>query len=199
MIGLRAFVQLTIVAFVVAMIAAACAGDSSGGKPVPIHTGWVSDNANILPKPDQERLSDMLRNYQNETHHQIEVLTVASLQGEPIEKFSLRTANAWGLGLKGMDNGILVILAKNEKMVRIELGKGMENFISDADAKAIIDTEMTPAFAKGNFSEGLENSLKRLMDKARRFVVTPRAAALNTVWNPMAANNRFERIGSQLR
>src|SRR5208282_4066747 len=111
--------------------------------------------ANILRKSDQERLSDMLRKYQSETHHQVAVLTIPGLKGEAIETFSLRVANAWGLGLKHIDNGILVTLAMKEKMVRIELGKGMKRFISDADAKLIVDTEMTPAFAKGNFSLGL--------------------------------------------
>jgi uncharacterized protein len=126
MIGLRALVGLTILTFVVATIPAACTGDSPKAKPVPVRTGWVNDTANILQKSDREYLSDMLRNYQNETHNQIAVLTVWSLEGESIEAFSLRTANAWGLGLKGRDNGILVTLATKEKMVRIELGKGLE-------------------------------------------------------------------------
>jgi uncharacterized membrane protein YgcG len=192
MIGLRALVELTILTFLVATVPAACTGDSSGGKTVPVHTGWVNDNANILTKSDQEHLSDMLRNYQDETHHQIAVLTVTSLEGEPIGSFSLRTANTWGLGLKGIDNGILVTLAMKERMVRIELGKGMENFISHSDAEVIIDTEMAPAFAKGNFSQGLELGLRRLMDQARRFVVKPDAATLITGWNLMAACNRLE-------
>jgi uncharacterized protein len=193
MIGLRAIVELTILIFIIATIPAACARDSSDGKPIPALTGWVNDTANILPKSDREHLSDVLRNYQNETHHQIAVLTIASLAGEPLEKFSLRTANAWGLGLKGKDDGILITLAMKERMVRIELGKGMENFISDSDAQGIIDTEMTPSFAKGNFSLGLELGLKQLMDKARRFIVKPDTAKLNAVWHLMAPNNRSER------
>jgi uncharacterized membrane protein YgcG len=191
MIGLRTLINLTIVILVATTIAGGCTGDASNEKPVPLFTGWVNDTANILAKPDQERLSSLLRNYQNETHHQIALLTIASLEGEPIEKFSLRAANAWGLGLKGKDDGILVTLALKEKMVRIELGKGMENFISDSDAKVIIDTEMIPAFAKGNFSQGLELGLRRLMDEARRFVVKTETAALHPVRNLMAADNRF--------
>jgi uncharacterized protein len=141
------------------------------GNWVPKLTGRVNDSAHVLSASDGERLSDMLRNYEQETHHQIAVLTIATLGDEPIETFSLRTFNAWGLGLKGLDNGILVTLAMKERRVRIELGKGMQRFISDADAKLIIDKQMTPAFSKGQFSTGLERGLDRIMYEGRRFVV----------------------------
>src|SRR5258708_29486853 len=149
---------------------------SLAGEWVPKLTGRVNDTANVLSESDRERLSDILVKYEQETHHQIAVLTIATLRDEPIETFSLRTFNAWGLGFKGVDNGILITLAMKERRVRIELGKGMQRFISDADAKLIIDKEMTPAFSKGNFSSGLEHGLERLMDQGRRFVVT-----INTV------------------
>jgi uncharacterized protein len=99
------------------------------------------------------------------------VLIIPSLGEEKIETFSLRTANVWGLGNKGFDDGILVTLAMKERKERIELGEGMERFISDADAKQILETEMTPRFAKRDFSGGLERGLERLMDEGRRFVV----------------------------
>jgi uncharacterized protein len=193
MIGVRTLVGLALLTFVIAMILTAGAGDSSNGKPAPVLTGWVNDTVNVLPKPERERLSDLLMNYQKETHHQIAVPTIASLDGESIEAFSLRTARAWGLGLKGRDDGILITLAMKERVVRMELGKRMQNFISNGDAQVIIDAEMTPAFAQGNFSQGLELGLKRLMDEARRFVVTPDVATLNPVWKLVAADHRFER------
>jgi uncharacterized protein len=82
-------------------------------------------------------------------------------------------ANAWGLGYRGVDNGILIMLAIKEHKVRIELGKGMQRYISDAEARSIIDNAMTPAFARGNFAGGLEQGIERLMADARRFVVSP--------------------------
>ena len=117
--------------------------------------------------------------YQRETHHQVAVLTIPGLDGETIEAFSLRTANAWGLGNKGFDDGILVTLAMRERRVRSELGKGMQRFISDADAKQIVDAEMTPLFLKGDISGGLERGLERLMDDGRHFVVEIGAPARN--------------------
>jgi uncharacterized protein len=138
---------------------------------VPTLNGRVNDTAGVLSTSDLERISAILKDYEMETHHQVAVLTIATLDGETIEAFSLRTLNAWGLGNKGVDDGILVTLAMKERRVRIALGKGMERFISDADAKAIIDTQMTPAFSKGDFSGGLERGLKRLLEEGRRFVV----------------------------
>jgi uncharacterized protein len=90
----------------------------------------------------------LLADYHRETHQQLVVLTIPTLSGEPLETYSLRVANTWGLGYKGFDNGILVLLALQERKVRIELGKGMERYISDAQAGSIIEESMVPAFRK---------------------------------------------------
>jgi uncharacterized membrane protein YgcG len=89
-----------------------------------------------------------------------------------MEVFSLRTANSWGIGNKGFDDGILVTLAMKERRARIELGKGMQRFISDADAKKIMDQDMTPRFSKGDVSGGLERGLERLMEEGRQWAVS---------------------------
>jgi uncharacterized protein len=149
----------------------AWAADSSELNRVPKLSGWVNDTAKVLTEADRERLAEMLSDYHKETHHQIVVLTIASLGDEKIEAFSLRTAAAWGLGYKNIDNGILVTLSMRERKIRIELGKGMERYISNADAKGIIDTDMTPAFSKGDIYGGLHKGLLQLMDEGRRFVV----------------------------
>jgi uncharacterized protein len=142
-------------------------------QAVPHLEGRVTDTAGVLTVADRARLSNLLADYEDETHHQLAVLTITSLSGEPLETYALRVANAWGLGYRGVDNGILIVLAMKERRVRIELGKGMERYISDAEAKATIADTMAPAFAKGDFAGGLERGLKRLMADARSFVVTP--------------------------
>ncbi len=144
----------------------------AGKIPVPMLNGRVNDAANVLSIEDQERLSKLLRDYEKETRHQIAVLIVPTLAGEAIESFCLRTAKAWRLGRKGIDDGIVVCMAINDRLVRIELGIGMNRYISNAEAKEIIDVEMTPSFAKGDFGGGLERGLKRLMEEGRRFVAT---------------------------
>jgi uncharacterized protein len=149
---------------------------------VPKLGGWVNDTANVLSTVDRERLSEMLNDYHTETHHQIAVLIIDTLGGEAMEVFSLRTANVWRLGSKGIDDGIVVTVAMKERRTRIELGTGVARFISDADAKAIIDTDMVPAFAKGDIYGGLEKGLKTLMEEGRRFVVPdPKIGAMRRV------------------
>jgi uncharacterized protein len=141
--------------------------------PVPALKDRVNDTAGVLTAAERERLSGLLGQYERETYHQLAVLTIPTLSGEPLEAYSLRVANTWGLGIKGFDNGILVLLAMKERKVRIELGKGMERYISDAQTKAIIDDSMVPAFKKGDFAGGLQNGLQRLMAEARKYVVDP--------------------------
>jgi uncharacterized protein len=142
----------------------------SGKIPVPQLTGRINDTVNLLSPADQERLSKMLGNYEQEPGHQIAVLTVPTLGGEAIENFCLRVAKAWRLGRKGIDDGIVVCMAINDRLVRIELGVGINRYISNEDAKEIIDTEMTPFFRTRDFAVGLERGLKRLMEEGRRFV-----------------------------
>lgn len=143
----------------------------SGYTPVLI--GRVNDTAKVLTLSERQRLSDLLATYERETHHQIVVLTVPNLSGESIEAYSLRVANSWGIGKKGFDDGILVTLSMAEHNVRIEPGKGMQRYISDANAKAINKEDMIPAFRNGGIAEGLDNGLRRPMAGARRYVINP--------------------------
>jgi len=120
---------------------------------------------------ERDRIAGTLETYQRETKHQIVVLTMPSLGEEKIESFSLRPAKAWALGNKGFDDGIPVTLALKEHGLRIEFGKGMQQYISDADASDIMAREMMPQFSTGHFAEGLERGLNKLMEAGRRFGV----------------------------
>lgn len=142
-----------------------------GFNHTPRLEGRVTDLANVLSPQQRERFTTLLSRYEKETSHQIAVLTVPSLSGETIESFSLRTSNAWGLGQRGVDNGILVVLAMAEHRVRIEVGYGFERHISNDRAKEIIQTLMVPAFRKADYGSGLEAGLHALMVDGRRFIV----------------------------
>ena len=142
----------------------------SGMIPVPGLNGRVNDATEVLSIEDQERISNLLKEYEKETKHQIAVLIVPTVADEAIESFCLRVAKAWRLGRKGIDDGIVVCLAINDKLVRIELGIGMNRYISNADAQEIVDRDMTPSFAKRDFAGGLERGLKRLMEEGRRLI-----------------------------
>jgi uncharacterized protein len=132
--------------------------------------GWVTDLANVLSADQRQRLATKLAEYEKQTSHQIVVLTVPTLAGERIESFSLRVANAAGIGQRGVDNGVLVALAMKERAVRIELGYGFERHVSNDRARQIIAT-MTPAFRNADYFGGLERGLDALMADGRRFVV----------------------------
>ncbi len=142
-------------------------------QSVPRLEGRVTDVANVLTVVEREGLTNMLVRYEQETSHQIAILTIPTLSEESIEAFSMRVANSWGLGQRGLNNGILVTLAMKERKVRIELGSGLAKFISDTTAQSIIDTSMIPAFRRGDYAGGLRLGLERLMQEGRQFVVTP--------------------------
>jgi len=137
----------------------------------PESTGQVTDLAGVLTAEQLASLTETIAQFEAETTHQIAVLTVKSLDGENIDDFSLRIANTWGVGRKEYDNGILIVIAPTERNVRIELGLGMEKYISDATAQAIIDEAMVPELRKGDHEAGLRKGLERLMTEARKFVI----------------------------
>jgi uncharacterized protein len=136
--------------------------------PPPV--GSVVDQAAVLSPQERVSLDQLLAGYERETTHQIAVLTVSSLSGEPIERFSLRVANSWGLGRKGVDNGILIVLAPEEHKVRIELGRGFERYISNPRADEIIRSQMLPSFRQQEYFKGLERGIQQLMVDGRAFV-----------------------------
>jgi len=148
---------------------------SGSAAEVPRLAGRVNDYADILPSSDRAYLERILSAYEAETTHQVAVLTVRSLHGESIEAFSLRVTNAWGLGQKGLNNGVLVTLAPAEHAVRIELGTGMSRYVSDAEAKRIIDETMVPAFRVGDMKGGLRRGVDRLLQACRAYKVSRRA------------------------
>ncbi len=137
---------------------------------VPALGGRVNDYAAILTPGVRAELENRLKGYEAETTHQIAVLTIPTLGGERIEVFSLRVANAWHLGREHLDNGVLVTIAPSERRVRIEIGTGMNRYVSDDDAKAVIE-EMIPHFRVKDYDGGLRAGLDRLLDLCRRYRV----------------------------
>ena len=98
---------------------------------VPALTGRIVDNAKIISSQDKMEISSYLKNLEDQTGIQIAVLTIKSLEGESLEEFSLRTAEKWKLGEKGKDNGALLLVALNERKIRIEVGYGLEERLTD--------------------------------------------------------------------
>jgi uncharacterized protein len=123
----------------------------------PPLTGRVVDDAGILSSNTQQKLTNILAQQEKQTGDQVVVVTLKSLEGYPIEDYGYQLGRTWGIGQKGKDNGALVIVAPNERKVRIEVGYGLEGVLTDAQSKVIIDEVMTPAFRQGDYDAGVYN------------------------------------------
>lgn len=122
---------------------------------VPQLKGRVNDYANMLTPAEATDLEGKLGLEEQETSNQIVVLTIPSLEGEVLEDFSIRVAEEWKIGQKGKDNGVIILIARDEKKVRIEVGRGLEGSLSDLLSGRIIE-EMKPPFSAGNYYDGLD-------------------------------------------
>jgi uncharacterized protein len=123
---------------------------------VPYLTGRVTDNASILSDAARKSLTERLKAHEDKTGNQIAVLTVPSLEGESIEGYAETVFKEWKLGQKGKDNGILFVVAPNDRRMRIEVGYGLEGTLPDSLAGSIIRDAMTPKFKTGDYSGGIE-------------------------------------------
>ena len=136
----------------------------SFGADVPFLTGRVTDNADILSRDTRRAIAESLKAHEQKTGNQIAVLTIRSLEGESIEEYAVAVFNAWKLGQKGKDNGILVVVAPNDRRMRIEVGYGLEGILPDGLAGSIIRTVMTPQFKTGNYNVGIQAGIQAIID-----------------------------------
>ena len=121
----------------------------------PELTGRVVDEAGLLTQAERQSLTDMLAAYEQKTTNQVVVVTLKSLQGTSIEDYGYQLGRHWGIGQKGKDNGALLIVAPDERKVRIEVGYGLEGELTDAASKLIIENIIVPAFKGGQFGPGI--------------------------------------------
>ncbi|MDA3938991.1 MAG: TPM domain-containing protein [Spirochaetia bacterium] len=122
---------------------------------VPALKGYVNDYANILSSSEEQQIAQILANMEKTTTAQGALLIIPTLDGDSLESFSIRVAENWQLGQSEKDNGFLILLAMNEKKVRIEVGYGLEGLLTDVKSGYIIREIIIPEFKKGNFANGL--------------------------------------------
>ncbi|MEN8165316.1 MAG: TPM domain-containing protein [Acidobacteriota bacterium] len=134
----------------------------SVAKEVPFLGGRVNDLAGMIDDGPQAQLETALEQLETDTGAQLVVLTVPSLEGAVLEDYALEVASTWQLGRKETDDGVLVLVAKEERRIRIEVGYGLEGAIPDVTAKRIIDGIMTPRFREGDFSGGITEATEAL-------------------------------------
>lgn len=133
-----------------------CFQYSNGQTNYPILTEIATDNAKLFSESETLELRQKLTDYETETTHQIVVLTINSLENNTVENYAYQVFNTNKLGQKEKDNGLLVLIAKNDRKFRIEVGKGLEPIVTDAFASRIIRETMRPKFKEGEFYEGVD-------------------------------------------
>lgn len=144
---------------VLAMAAQAADGDP---QPVPALKAPVTDLAKLLPPDRAEFLSRQLQLFSQQHGSQIAVLIVPSTAPEPIFDYSFRVAESWKLGRKGVDDGVLLVIAVNDRKTHIQVGYGLEGAIPDAIAKRVLQETLRPHFRQGDYAGGIEATTQQL-------------------------------------
>lgn len=140
---------------------------SAHSLDVPRLQGYVNDEAGMISPSAKSKIEDELRAFEQSDSTQIVILTVPSLEGENIEEFSIRVAEAWKIGQQQKDNGILLIVSKQERKIRIEVGRGLEGKLTDLMAGRIIDQVIKPRFKQGDFDGGFITGTSTLIGATR--------------------------------
>lgn len=138
------------------------AATSAFALEVPRLKGRINDNAGVLSSSAASDLENYLAAVEKATGAQIALLTVPSLEGDSLESLSLRVAESWGLGSAENDNGALLLVAMEERKIRIEVGYGLEPVLTDAMSGYIIRESIVPEFKSGNFDRGIAAGLQAM-------------------------------------
>lgn len=122
-------------------------------------TGYVNDYANILSPTTKASLESGLTQFEQTTKHQISVVTINNLQGDTVENFAVQLFKDWGIGQKGADNGVLFLISKEDRQMRLEVGYGLEGTLTDLQSGQIISQIARPYFQNNDFDGGISASV----------------------------------------
>src|SRR3989338_6445077 len=125
--------------------------------------GYVNDYAGLLSDSAKTQLSQTLSQFEQETSNQVVVAVFQSLEGGSLEDFSIRLAEKWKVGQKNRDNGVILLIFKEDRAVRIEVGYGLEGALPDAVAGQIVYNEIVPQFREGDFDAGVTNGVNAII------------------------------------
>lgn len=129
---------------------------------VPKNDGWVTDLAGLLSSKEERSLEALMESYKQGSTHEIALLTVPDLKGEPIERFALDVGRAWGIGGKEQNNGALLVVSKADRALRIEVGRGLEGGLTDSISGRIIRDVIVPRFKRGDYAGGLRQGIEAM-------------------------------------
>lgn len=159
----RALAALAAAALLVSGAALAADAPRDGFQPIPALRARVTDLTGTLTASESQALEAKLAAWESRTGNQLAVLIVPTTQPETIEQYGIRVAEAWKLGQKSKDNGVLFLVAKNDKRMRIEVGYGLEGELTDVASRRIIGDTVAPLFSQGQFAAGINAGAERIM------------------------------------
>lgn len=151
----------------------------------PSPQGFVNDFAQILTPEYETSLNQQLTDYNSQTSNEISVVTISSLGDMSVEEYAVELFQQWGIGKKGQDNGLLLLIAPSERQVRIEVGYGLEPFITDSRAGFILDTQFIPQFKNGNYEQGISNTVNEIQSYLQDSVSLPQPTQKNSQSTPI--------------
>ena len=134
---------------------------------VPKLQSYVNDYARMISGSAKAKLEEELRSFEQSDSTQLVILTIPSLEGESLEDYSIKVVEAWKLGKARKDNGILLLVSKDDRKMRIEVGRGLEGRLTDLTAGRIIDLAIKPWFKRGDFDGGFAAGVASLIDATR--------------------------------
>ncbi len=149
---------------IAAMIWLALGTAAFAAPEIPELKGRITDAAGLLNQEDRDVIEAQLKTLEETSSDQVAVLTVPSLGGYAIEEYGIKVARKWGIGQKDKDNGIVLIIAPNDRKVRIEVGRKLEPQMTDALSSIIIQNGILPSFRRGDFSGGIRNGVRDIKD-----------------------------------
>jgi len=132
---------------------------TSPGKP----TGFVNDFAAVLTAAEKAELERTLSEFEKQSGNEIAIAIVPSLEGDTEQYYAVKLFEEWGIGKKGRDNGLLILHAPNERKIWIEVGYGLEPYITDAKASSIYRNILSPEFKKGSYAEGYRQAVAAII------------------------------------
>jgi len=137
---------------------------SAFGLQVPERPeGRVTDRTGTLTRDQVKALDQKMASFERETSNQIAVLMIPSLEGDSLEDYSIRLAEKWKIGQEGRNNGVILLIVKNDHKLRIEVGYGLEGALPDALAGTIIRNEIGPRFREGQFYQGIDAGVNAII------------------------------------
>lgn len=164
--------QLLVLAAITVMVPGSFAACSSrdARQPAPAEAtleqpDYVVDEAGVLSPAQRQELTDQLRRFERDTRHQFVAVTVKTLGGAEVAAFTRTLANKWGVGRKGINDGIVLLVAPNDRKARIAIGYGLERQLPDAFCQEVMDREMIPAFARGQIGDGIEAGVTAIIKR----------------------------------